>query len=173
MISAAFMRQWGAPILAGLLAIGLGLGAWAFIDSINDDRERLRSENQTLRGTVDTLRDDAQDNAVEIATLNTRLEIERELYRDRIEGEEDRAEAADARTNRLAGEINALSDRLVQNDCPGSGRAIADGVQLDAQERDAARRSRERGIAAAQARSLSGSRGPDEADAEATSSADQ
>jgi hypothetical protein len=140
----SFFRNWGAPILAGLLAFGVGFGFWLYVGEINKARRDAEAKVITLETEVAGLNKTATDNAVEIAGLKLRLDAEQELSQLRLTTEQDRRTAAEARNSRFAGALDALRQDLDTRQC-GIGSDLSVGLRDARDAREAERRSRETG----------------------------
>lgn len=134
-----FFRQYGAPIVAIILA---GLYVW----NLHAQNDRLREKNTVLEGREATYVQNAQDNAAQLAALSERLAAEQNLSLVRLEAEQDRRNAAENRNSRFSGAINDLKIELEGREC-GVGAVLTDGLRINRQEREAGRQSREADIA--------------------------
>tara|TARA_R110002111_G_scaffold64884_4_gene106543 strand:+ start:335 stop:799 length:465 start_codon:yes stop_codon:yes gene_type:complete len=137
-----FFAKWGLPILAALLAVGLGLGFWMYVGEINSARRdaeakvvRLEAENKGLVST-------AKENAVEIGNLTVRLDAEQTLAQTRLDSEQARRTAAEDRYSKFAGALDGLRKKLEPVDC-GIGPGLSDSLRDSREAREADRRSRE------------------------------
>lgn len=152
LIATNLFRQYGAPVLAIILA---GLYVW----NLHAQNDRLREKNTILEGREAAYVQNAQDNAAQLATLSERLNAEQELSLVRLEAEQGRRNAAETRNNRFSGAINDLKQELEGREC-GIGAVLTDGLRANRGEREADRQSREARITDRAAAGVSSGGGP-------------
>jgi hypothetical protein len=141
----AFFRQWGAPMLAGSLTLGLGLGFWAYVSAVTDRAERAEALLVQRDAQIVTLTQNEKDNAVEAMRLTTILSAKQELSSAQLAAEADRRKAAERRNAQNDGAYNDLKNRIENLQC-GLGPDLSSSLLDNRAERDADRRSREKRI---------------------------
>lgn len=139
-----FVSKWGLTILAGLLAVGFGLGFWLYVKEINDDRRDAEAAVVRLQSENEGLKDAAIESASRIDRLTVRLDAEQVLAQTRLESEQSRRLAAESRNGQFAGALNDLRIKLAPLAC-GIGSDLSDGLRDARDAREAERRSRENG----------------------------
>lgn len=125
-----FLRQWGAPILAALLALGLGLGFWLFVSGTVDARREAEANLVAVNERLLDERAQSLVNAERLGYYAGRLDAEAKLSQSRISGEASREAAAAARLTTLAGNLNELRTTLETRPCgigPDIDRLLRDG----------------------------------------------
>jgi uncharacterized protein (DUF2164 family) len=126
----AFARRWGAPILAGLLALGLGLGFWLYVGAITDARQKAETELAAARDELDALEAQGLKDARALGYFTARLDAEANLAQKRSLAEQSRSTGADVRLRSLEGSLNALRTDLSGGLVPcGSGADVLDRMR--------------------------------------------
>lgn len=138
----AFARQWGAPILAGLLALGLGLGFWLFINDAVNDRKEAETRAAELATELDAARAAQISDARQIGELTGRLAGENALADGRLEAERAQRLSAEKRAAATTGDLNDLRQNLGTQPC-GIGTVLYDRLLDSRAEREADRIARD------------------------------
>lgn len=165
-----FLRSWGAPMLAGGLAIGAGLGFWLWIDAVTDKNREQAAQIVALEGVIETKEKEGIEDATTIAVLTERLTNEQALAAVRLEMEQDRRTASENRNRRMEGSIRDLRQDIEGRDC-GIGSSLTDSLRDAWAEREAERQSREGSIASVGRDDLSTGGGLDATDGAGASAA--
>lgn len=137
MIAQAFFRQWGAPLLAGGLAVGLGLGFWLYVNALVDAKVDAEKTRDMALGRISVMEVEAAEDAKDLEFLALRISLEQALSQERLDNESSRRVAAERRSADVAGVLNGLRNEL-------EGRRCGIGPDLTNRLRDA-RRDREPG----------------------------
>lgn len=116
-LGTAFFRQWGAPLLAGGLAIGMGLGFWLYVDAITDAKVRAEKERDQALGRIEIMQTEAVEDAKDLEFLRTRRAVEQALSEERLNNETDRRVAAERRNSNVTGALNALRTEIDDRQC--------------------------------------------------------
>lgn len=139
-----FARQWGAPILAAILAVSLGFGFWFFVDSQVDARRKAEAESVAFKQQVDAMQSQAVKDAKTLGYVTARLDAENDLAHKRSQAELARATGADTRLKNLEGALYALRTDLNSGAQPcGSGPFVVERLRdaRESRERDRLARS--------------------------------
>jgi len=137
------LKNWKVLTFAGaaLAVVGLGWGAWWFLDRQVDARYAAEAKAAQLEQEVESYKRSAAENAEELARLNQRLDAEGELAKKRLATEQERALAAEARARNAQGSLNDLRNRLSEAagacNC-GIGSDLTERLRQSRDERQAA-----------------------------------
>lgn len=165
-----FLRSWGAPALAGGLAIGAGLGFWLWIDAVTDENREQARKIVALEGVIETKEKESGEDATTIAVLTERLSNEQMLSAERLQLEQDRRTASESRNQRMERSIRDLRTEIEGRGC-GIGVPLTNSLRDSWTERETERQSRERSITGVGKDNLSPGRGFDETDGTGTETA--
>lgn len=134
----SFFRHWGAPLLAGGLAVGMGLGFWLYVDSITDAKVEAERQRDQALGRIEILEEEALQDSKDLEFLRIRREVEQALADERLGNETDRRVAAERRNSTVLGEINDLREDLTNREC-GIGVELTELLRVNRSDREAGR----------------------------------
>jgi hypothetical protein len=140
---ALVLKHWKILTFAGaaLALVGIGLGAWWFLDKQVDARYAAEARAEAAEQLVADLEATAITEANRLAAVQNRLDAEFMLSEKRMADAQARLAAAEARAQKSQGMINDLRTRLdSQPACNcGIGADLTERLRLDRAERLAGR----------------------------------
>lgn len=140
---ALVLKHWKILTFAGaaLTLVGIGWGAWWFLDKQVDARYEAEARAEAAEKEIADLKETAIREANRLSAVKDRLDAEMMLTEKRLTDAQTRIAEANARARKSQGMVNDLRSRLEsQPDCNcGIGTDLTERLRLDRDERLAGR----------------------------------